>query len=74
MADAVPVFAYYQNTALYPLIDLLERVALGFTREESPAQKLRKLEGPCGMVCRWRRSCRSLPPSSPCRWAPTMPP
>jgi predicted ATPase/class 3 adenylate cyclase len=36
---------YYQNTALYPLIDLLERVALRFEREESPAQKLRKLEG-----------------------------
>ena len=36
---------YYQNTALYPLIDLLERVALGFEREESPTQRLRKLEG-----------------------------
>jgi class 3 adenylate cyclase/predicted ATPase len=36
---------YYQNTALYPLIDLLERVALSFEREESPQQKLRKLEG-----------------------------
>ena len=36
---------YYQNTALYPLIDLLERVALRFEREESPQQKLRKLEG-----------------------------
>jgi class 3 adenylate cyclase len=36
---------YYQNTALYPLIDLLERVALGFEREEAPQQKLRKLEG-----------------------------
>jgi class 3 adenylate cyclase len=36
---------YYQNTALYPLIDLLERAALGFAREESPAQKLHKLEG-----------------------------
>ena len=36
---------YYQYTALYPLIDLLERVTLGFAREESPAQKLRKLEG-----------------------------
>jgi class 3 adenylate cyclase len=36
---------YYQNTALYPLIDLLERVALRFEREESPEQKLRKLEG-----------------------------
>jgi class 3 adenylate cyclase len=36
---------YYQNTALYPLIDLLERVALRFEREEAPLQKLRKLEG-----------------------------
>jgi predicted ATPase len=36
---------YYQNTALYPLIDLLERVALRFEREESPLHKLRKLEG-----------------------------
>src|SRR5437867_5621457 len=36
---------YYQHTALYPLIDLLERVALRFEPEESPSQKLRKLEG-----------------------------
>jgi predicted ATPase/class 3 adenylate cyclase len=36
---------YYQSTALYPLIELLERVALRFDREESPPQKLRKLEG-----------------------------
>jgi TOMM system kinase/cyclase fusion protein len=36
---------YYQNSALYPLIDLLERVALRFEREESPEQRLRKLEG-----------------------------
>jgi predicted ATPase/class 3 adenylate cyclase len=36
---------YYQNTALYPLIDLLERVALRFEREESPQQKIGKLEG-----------------------------
>src|SRR3989454_1661675 len=36
---------YYQNTALYPMIELLERVALGFEREEAPPQKLRKLEG-----------------------------
>jgi predicted ATPase len=36
---------YYQNTALYPMIELLERVALRFEREESPQQKLRKLEG-----------------------------
>ena len=36
---------YYQHTALYPLIELLERVALRFEREEAPPQKLRKLEG-----------------------------
>jgi predicted ATPase len=36
---------YYQNTAIYPMIDLLERVALRFEREEAPEQKLRKLEG-----------------------------
>ena len=36
---------YHQNTALYPMIELLERVALRFDREESPQQKLRKLEG-----------------------------
>src|SRR5206468_1899463 len=29
----------------YPMIELLERVALRFDREESPQQKLRKLEG-----------------------------
>jgi len=36
---------YYQNTALYPMIDLLERVALRFEREESSQRKLTKLEG-----------------------------
>ena len=36
---------YHQNTALYPMIELLERVALRFEREEAPAQKLSKLEG-----------------------------
>src|SRR5262245_51411435 len=36
---------YYQNTALYPMIDLLERVALRFEREESPPHKVSKLEG-----------------------------
>ena len=36
---------YYQNTALYPMIDLLERVVLRFEREESSQQKLSKLEG-----------------------------
>jgi predicted ATPase len=36
---------YYQNTALYPVIDLLERVALRFEPGESSQQKLNKLEG-----------------------------
>jgi predicted ATPase len=36
---------YHQHTALYPIIDLLERVALRFEREESLPQKLSKLEG-----------------------------
>jgi class 3 adenylate cyclase/predicted ATPase len=36
---------YYQHTALYPLIELLERVVLQFDRDETPQQKLRKLEG-----------------------------
>ena len=36
---------YHQHSALYPMIDLLEREVLRFEREESPPQKLRKLEG-----------------------------
>jgi class 3 adenylate cyclase/predicted ATPase len=36
---------YHQHSALYPLIELLERVALRFEREESLPQKLSKLEG-----------------------------
>lgn len=36
---------HYQHTALYPVIDLLERVVLRFEQQESPEQKLRKLEG-----------------------------
>src|ERR671933_190652 len=36
---------YHQHTALYPVIDVLERVALGFERQEAPSQKLCKLEG-----------------------------
>jgi len=36
---------YYRNTALYPLIELLERVVLRFDRQEPPQQKLHKLEG-----------------------------
>jgi class 3 adenylate cyclase len=36
---------YHQHTALYPWIDVLERVALQFERDETPPQKLSKLEG-----------------------------
>jgi predicted ATPase len=36
---------YHQHTALYPMIELLERVVLQFDREETPPQKVRKLEG-----------------------------
>jgi len=36
---------YYQHTALYPMIELLERVTHRFEREELLPQKLRKLEG-----------------------------
>jgi TOMM system kinase/cyclase fusion protein len=36
---------YHQNSALYPMIELLERVGLRFDRDEAPQQKLRKLEG-----------------------------
>ena len=36
---------YHQNTALYPLTDLLERVALCLEASESPLYKLSKLEG-----------------------------
>ena len=36
---------YHQNSALYPVIDVLERAALSFEREDAPAEKLTKLEG-----------------------------
>ncbi|MCZ6679230.1 MAG: AAA family ATPase [Candidatus Poribacteria bacterium] len=35
---------YYQNSALYPVIDLLQRVMLSFEREDSSQEKLSKLE------------------------------
>ncbi|MBI4641214.1 MAG: AAA family ATPase, partial [Candidatus Tectomicrobia bacterium] len=36
---------YHQNSAFYPMIDLLQRVVLQFEKDEPPQQKLRKLEG-----------------------------
>ena len=67
---------YHQNTALYPLIDLLERVALRFEREESPAAEAPQTGGVPGAV--WPAAgggraplCR--PPLHPTD-EPTMPP
>ena len=36
---------YHQNTAMYPYIDLIERVVLRFDRAESARDRLKKLEG-----------------------------
>jgi class 3 adenylate cyclase/predicted ATPase len=36
---------YYQHTAFYPVVELLERIVLRFERDDSPAQKQNKLEG-----------------------------
>jgi class 3 adenylate cyclase/predicted ATPase len=38
---------YFQNTTLYPLLDLLERT-LGFDRQDTPETKLQKLETALG--------------------------
>ena len=43
---------YYQNTALYPMIELLERVALRFEREESPSRNSANWRVSwCSMAC-----------------------
>ena len=39
---------YHQNTALYPMIELLERVALRFERDESSQHKLQQTGGVLG--------------------------
>lgn len=36
---------FHQNSALYPVIDFLERVVLRFARNEMPDEKLRKIDG-----------------------------
>jgi predicted ATPase len=41
---------YYQNTALYPMIDLIER-ALQFQRDDTPEDKLEKLEHTLRQFC-----------------------
>ena len=65
---------YYHNTALYPLIDLLERVVLPFGPEESSDQMRRKLEG---FVVQYGLPLAEAVPLFAallsCHWAPTMP-
>ena len=51
---------YYQNSALYPMIDLLERVVLQFDREESPQQKLQQTGGVPGTA--WLAAGRGRAP------------
>jgi hypothetical protein len=54
---------YYQQSALYPVIDLWQR-ALQFQRDDSPEEKLRKLKKPSPpMTCPCRRWCRFWRPS-----------
>ncbi|MBL0126495.1 MAG: AAA family ATPase [Flavobacteriales bacterium] len=36
---------YHQSTSMYPYIDLIERVVLKFERQETPREKLKKIEG-----------------------------
>jgi predicted ATPase len=44
---------YHQNTALYPIIELLERVALRFERDEAPQHKLAQTQhGPTELTVR----------------------
>ena len=65
---------YHQNTASYPLIDPLERVALRFEREVPPTRSVASWRGSwCSAACRWRRRCRCLPPCSRCRCLVTIP-
>jgi predicted ATPase len=63
---------YYRNSALYPMIELLERLVLHFDREETPQHKLRKLEGfvvqyglPLVEVMPLFATLLSLPPTIP---------
>ena len=47
---------YHQHTALYPLIDLLERVACASTGRSLPSRRWANWRGSwCSMACHWRR-------------------
>jgi predicted ATPase len=64
---ALSVLPYHRNSALYP-INRAARACAGFTREDTPEQKLDKVEG---MLAAARSSVpkrrRSLPPCFRCR-------
>ncbi len=66
--------AYHQNSAFYPVIDLLERVVLAFEPHDSPHERLRKIEGFLVqyMACRCRKIRRCSQPCSRFRWAKAM--
>jgi len=59
---------YYQNSSLYPVIDHLQRL-LEFRREDSPQEKLNKLERFwSSMAFPFRRWCHFLPLCFLCRF------
>jgi hypothetical protein len=68
------------STGLTPLVGREQEVGLLRERWASSARSPRRRSSAnwkdfwYSMACRWRRPCRCLPPCSPCRWAPTMPP
>jgi class 3 adenylate cyclase len=58
---------YHQNTALYPLIDLLERVAcVSSARSPRSRSSVNWRASWCSMACRWRRPSPFWPRSFPC--------
>ena len=66
---------YYQNTALYPITDLLQRV-LHWQRDDTPEEKLRKLEATL-LRTRWhtqkRFPCWPRCSLCHCRWSAMLP-
>ena len=75
VADACQCSPYHQHTALYPVIELLQRVPALAAGRGPRGRSCANWRGSwCSMACRWQRPCPSLPPSSPChcrqRYAP----
>ena len=76
LADAVPVFALSPEHRLVSADRSAGAGGAALRAGGVPrAEAVANWRGSwCSMACRWRRPCPSLPPSSPSRWAPTMPP